>query len=95
MEYYGRREGIKGKKKEWSAPPRRGQIKLGIIKSLVKSASEFIAVGSSKKKKKKGAVSGGGSSSQTSLAAFTPIHTPSGYDSGIDSDPDSALTTKL
>lgn len=60
-------------KKNQKVPPRRGQIKIKILKSLVKSATELIT-------KKNG--SRGSSTPSTA----TPGETQSGYNSGADSD---------
>lgn len=68
----------KSNQKQW-VPPRRGQIKMKIMKSMVKSAVELASTGGRSERK-----NGSGGYSTPSMA--TPGETPSGYDSGADSD---------
>lgn len=58
--------------KNHSLPPRRGQIKIKILKSLKKSATELL-----KKNRTEGSFT---------PSTATPGGTPSGYDSGADSN---------
>ncbi|KAK6776835.1 hypothetical protein RDI58_027836 [Solanum bulbocastanum] len=64
-------EQYKNKKKQsYLPPPKRGQIKVKIVNSLIKSVTEFVYGGSENKK-------GNGK---------TPGGSPISFDSGVDSD---------
>ncbi|CAL1403288.1 unnamed protein product [Linum trigynum] len=72
------------RKREQSFPPRRGQIKMRIIKSLINSAAAAIGTPSGGKLKRSKRDGGGGdgfssSSSRCSSAPATPPATPTGY----------------
>ncbi|KAK4709552.1 hypothetical protein R3W88_030477 [Solanum pinnatisectum] len=58
------------KKQSYLPPPKRGQIKVKIVNSLIKSVAEFVYGGSENKK-------GNGK---------TPGGSPISFDSGVDSD---------
>ncbi|CAL1403284.1 unnamed protein product [Linum trigynum] len=72
------------RKREQSFPPKRGQIKMRIIKSLISSAAAAIGTSSGGKLKISRRDGDGGdgfssSSSICSLAPATPPATPTGY----------------
>lgn len=69
------------KQQRLNPPPRRGQIKMKILKSLINSAAELVKMTSGSKNKK-----GCEISLISSNGRKTPGETPSCYNSGADSD---------
>ncbi|PHT46809.1 hypothetical protein CQW23_15967 [Capsicum baccatum] len=72
------KSGSKSSQKQ-RVPPRRGQVKMRVLKFMVKSAVELVSLGGRSGSKH----TNGGSSTSTSTPSLA---TPSGYDSGADSD---------
>ncbi|KAH0713253.1 hypothetical protein KY289_009212 [Solanum tuberosum] len=60
----------KKKKQSYLPPPKRGQIMVKIVNSLIKSVAEFVDGGSENKKRNE----------------KTPGGSPISFDSGVDSD---------
>ncbi|KAM3231941.1 hypothetical protein P3L10_017300 [Capsicum annuum] len=71
------KSGSKSSQKQ-RVPPRRGQVKMRVLKFMVKSAVELASLGGRSGSKH-------GSSTSTSTPSLA---TPSGYDSGADSADD-------
>ncbi|OIS95678.1 hypothetical protein A4A49_02837 [Nicotiana attenuata] len=69
------------KQQRLNPQPRRGQIKMKILKSLINSAAELVNMASGSKNKKGSAIS-----LISSNGRKNPGETPSCYDSGTDSD---------
>lgn len=69
------------KQKRLNPPPRRGEIKMKIFKSLINSAAELVNMGSGSRNKKGCAIS-----LISSNGRNTPAETPSCYNSGAESD---------